>query len=228
MQSDPWIKLVSFALCKTVKCDLFLITVIFEGRTFSLTQTPLLLSCLPCVWQWGGGSQGACDNRWLSEVPLLVEAARPRTEPQLFWMAKCWGSKRSPFHRVVRRRCAIDLTTRRRSRPSDWIYCANMVPKLSFTHHCQLPYCIPCRLLSSNICHQFWWFMRHILVSVLTAACVCSLPCRFGCWRKVWAPRFLRFFCLEAVDKGKGEALMFWQQFAVLMDRGERLNTRRT
>lgn len=145
------------------------------------------------------------------------------------WMAKCWGSKHSPFHWVVPLHHAVDLTTRRCSRPSDWIYSANMVPKLSFTHHCQLPSCIPRLFLRSNICNTFLWFMRHILVNVLTAACVCFSPCcPFGCWRKVWALRFLGFFSIEAVDKGKGEALMFWQQFAALIDRGERLNTRRT
>lgn len=159
----------------------------------------------------------------LSQIPVLL----PSNWTAALQMATCWSSKGSAFDRVVLR-CAVDLTTRRCSRPSDWIYCANMVPKLSFTHHCQLPYCIPRWFLSSNICNQFWWFMRRTLVNVLTAACVCSSPCRFGCWRKVWAPRFLRFFYVEAVDKEKGEALMFWRQFAVLMDRGERLKTRRT
>lgn len=75
------------------------------------------------------------------------------------WKAKCWGSKHSPVYWVVLVRRSVDVTPRRCSRPSDWIDSANMVPKLSFTHHCQLPSSIPCLFLSSSICNQFLWFM---------------------------------------------------------------------
>lgn len=138
----------------------FNFSVIIEQNTFSLTQTQLLLLCCPpCVWQWSGGSRGGggCVSRWLSEVHFLIKAAGPPTEPQRFEWRNAEATHAAHFTGWYC--CTIDLTTRRCSRPTDWIYCANMVSMLSFTHHCQLPSCIPCLFLSSSICNRFLWLM---------------------------------------------------------------------
>lgn len=109
----------------------------------------------------GGG--GGCVSRWLSEVHFLIKAAGPPTEPQRFEWRNAEATHAAHFTGWYC--CTIDLTTRRCSRPSDWIYCANMVSMLSFTHHCQLPSCVPCLFLSSSICNRFLWLMvKHWLI----------------------------------------------------------------
>lgn len=169
-----------------------------------------------CLWQWSGVSQrlavvarGAGQGRWLSEVLLLgAEAARPRNEPQPFGQRSAEAANSALFTGWSLY-CTIGLKTRRcgnRLWASDWLYYhANIVPKLRFTHHCQLLCFIPHLFLSSSICDQFVRFMCHKLVYVLKTACLCVSPCRFGCWRTDWAPGFLRFLSVEAGDKGKCE-----------------------
>lgn len=139
--------------CKIlVKCDLFHFSLLLS-KTHCLWHKHSY--CYPALRVFGNEvvvARGPCDKRCLSKVHLLLKAARPRTEPQLFgWRNVYW---------LVLERTTVDLTTRRCSRASDRIYCAQHGPKLSFTQPCQLPSCIPCLFLSTSICNRFLWFIQ--------------------------------------------------------------------
>lgn len=175
----------------------------------------LLLSCFMslavewCQSEAGGGSQ------WGQSGPLALwdassggRGSETSNWTTTLWTEKCWGSKRCLFHWFYCPYCALSRTRRCgiRQWTSDWLYyLANIVPKLRFTHHCQLFCFIPHSFFSSRICDQFVQFMCHKLVCVLKAACVCTSPCRSGCWWTDLAPGFLRFLSVEASDKGKWE-----------------------
>lgn len=126
-------------------------------------------------------------------------------------MAKCWGSKLSPFHWVEFLYCTIGLKTRRdggRLRASVWLYYhANIVPKLGFAHHCQLFSFIP-HLLPSGTYHQHLWSICAIYVSQISLCFKSSMCLCFTLSYWVLANRLnsrIPQIPLEASDKGKCE-----------------------
>lgn len=200
------------ASCKIVKCDLFHFPLLSKTHflwhkhgyyypALHVFGSEVVVARGPVTT--AGSLRYIFSSKQRNRSSLDGEMLRQQTQP-VYW--------------VVLERTTIDLTTRRCSRASDWIYCANMVPSSAS------PINVKCFLALASVINLIF-ALKHWLILNLSAFSqqhVSAFHRRFGCWRKVWALRFLRFFSLEAVDKGKGEALMFWQQFAILIDGGER------